>query len=667
MNRSLVIVTASVVVAVIAGVGGWLYTLYSDKETTGAKDSRGFETVGEQKSEYKVLYDNSYALLIGMSDYTAGWDDLKSIPTELETVKKALKEQGFQVEEHLNLKKDDLDKTVWNFITKRGLDPNNRLLFYYSGHGHSRNNGEKGYIVPVDAPNPDQDEAGFVAKAVSMDQIVTWAKEIESKHALFVFDSCFSGQVLKVRSSNSRPKVIDTLTDKPARQFITAGSADEAVPAQSVFTPAFVDGIEHGLADLDNDGYVTGLELGLYLRNKVPEYSEQTPQYGAIKEYELSQGDFVFTLAGTQVATKQPAPETEVVEPPAPQPPRAPPPPPNEDVGYLQVVTNIDGQIYINELLIGNVGPDKVLNYTDLKPGDVKLKVTAKGYKTLEKTVAIKVGEWTQESLVLVPNIPMVKLTVHSNISENLVYLDNQLKGSTPLALEMPPGRYEVRIEKDGYVPFKEIADLSNGKNKTIEASLSVKSVAVAAAPKIKVRVNRDHFTEGESIILRWISQNAKEVTLDGAPVSVKGSKTVVADKTRTFIFEAINSDGKKTQEKIDVVVNTPIPMPKIVRFTSDKKRYKHGEKIQLTWTTSNVKDVTLNGKRVPKHYTQSFEAKKSSYTFTLTAINSEGKKVSQVLTVKVASLTNPLVPPKPPIIKLDPSKLNIIREMDKK
>ena len=43
------------------------------------------------------------------------------------------------------------------------------------------------------------------------------------------------------------------------------------------------------------DGYLTGEELGLFLKNKVPLYNPaQHPQYGKIRDPKLDQGDFVF-------------------------------------------------------------------------------------------------------------------------------------------------------------------------------------------------------------------------------------------------------------------------------------------------------------------------------------------------------------------------------------
>ncbi len=75
-------------------------------------------------------------------------------------------------------------------------------------------------------------------------------------------------QFFKSRSLPTRARYISRITAEPVRQFITSGSAGEEVPANSVFTPAFVDAIEHGLADLNQDGYITGTELGLFLKKR---------------------------------------------------------------------------------------------------------------------------------------------------------------------------------------------------------------------------------------------------------------------------------------------------------------------------------------------------------------------------------------------------------------
>jgi len=263
--------------------------------------NRGLSFVTEDSHGQAIqLYEGSHALLIGVSRYESSqWPDLESIPQELDLVATALKQQGFIVEKHFDPDNRELEDLFRDFIDRYGYEKENRLLFYFAGHGYTRDNGNKGYLVPVDAPSPLEDEKNFQRKALPMSQILAWARESEAKHSLFLFDSCFSGTIFKSRALPDRPPVIDKLVSLPVRQFITAGSAGESVPARSTFTPAFVDAIQYGRGDLNRDGYVSGTELGLYLQQEVPRYVSQTPQFGKIQEYELSRGDFIFALADT--------------------------------------------------------------------------------------------------------------------------------------------------------------------------------------------------------------------------------------------------------------------------------------------------------------------------------------------------------------------------------
>lgn len=231
--------------------------------------TKGIKVVVKDKSGKKVaLYKESHALIIGVSNYTAGWPKLESVPHEIDRVETALKRQGFHVVKVLDPDNRGLKSAFEDFIDRYGLDPQNRLLFFFSGHGYTRKGGKKGYLVPADAPDPRDDEKGFIRKSLGMGQVLTWARRIESKHALFAFDSCFSGTVFKAKALPGHPPHISDITSRPVRQFISAGSAGEEVPANSVFIPSFIRALE-GKGDLDRDGYVTGTELGLYLHKKV--------------------------------------------------------------------------------------------------------------------------------------------------------------------------------------------------------------------------------------------------------------------------------------------------------------------------------------------------------------------------------------------------------------
>ena len=253
-----------------------------------------------------TLYQGSYALIIGVSEYSNGWSQLPGVKDEVKTVKTALEKNGFKVEVVMDPDKSELDKAFTDFISKNGQVVDNRLLFYFAGHGYTvkTNYGEElGYIVPVDAPNPNYDLAKFQSQSMEMAQVEIYARRLQAKHAIFLFDACFSGSLFT--STRAVPAIINYKTTLPVRQFITSGSAEEMVPDKSVFGEQFVRAIG-GEADGDKDGYVTGSELGDFLQSSVVNYSKnsQHPQYGKIRSPNLDKGDFVFPIPSGSISSR---------------------------------------------------------------------------------------------------------------------------------------------------------------------------------------------------------------------------------------------------------------------------------------------------------------------------------------------------------------------------
>ena len=243
------------------------------------------------QSQPVALYGESHALVIGVADYNNGWPKLSGVRGDVEAVAQALEKQGFNVTRVLNPTGDGLYKSIKRFIGQYGQKRDARLLLYFAGHGHTLKpdaDRQLGYLVPVDAPLAERDVGGFIETALSMEAMEGYAKQIRAKHALFVFDACFSGSFFKMRAM---PEVIALKTTLPVRQFITSGGADQLVPDVSVFRKEFVAALE-GEADQNRDGYVTGSELGSFLEDKVTNYSRQTqiPQYGKIRTATWTRG-----------------------------------------------------------------------------------------------------------------------------------------------------------------------------------------------------------------------------------------------------------------------------------------------------------------------------------------------------------------------------------------
>ena len=281
----------------------WLAGLLMALAGSAAAETRGINIrVKDAAGADVALYAESHALVIGISEYTNGWPRLRGVGEDVPAIKAALEQQGFAVTVVTDADRRQLDDAFRDFISRHGQRSDNRLLFYFAGHGHSMKlgyGGMMGYLVGRDAPNPNIDKVGFKNKALSMQVIETYARNIESKHALFLFDSCFAGSVFD--ATRAIPAVIQAKTGKPVRQFITSGTAEQEVPDKSIFRRQFVAALE-GEGDLNGDRYVTGAELGQFLETMVTNYSErsQTPQYGKLRDPLLDKGDFVFALPGGQ-------------------------------------------------------------------------------------------------------------------------------------------------------------------------------------------------------------------------------------------------------------------------------------------------------------------------------------------------------------------------------
>ena len=297
--------------------------LSSSSVLKAENDSKSIE-ITDEEGKPTIIYKESHALVIWAGNYQH-WSRLNNVEVESKQVVNALEQRGFKVTTVGNPTGEELRGAIKNFIDNYGYEPDNRLVIFFSGHGHTRNR-TKGYLVPIDAPDPTsrRNERDFLRVALPMQQIITWARLIEANHVLFVFDSCFSGTVFKQRASQTPNRYILDVIAKPVRQFLTAGDADEEVPAKSVFTPLFIRALNGEADTIKQDGYVTGNELGNYLRQNLKEYdTQQTPQFGTIRDPDLDQGDIVFrSLAKPPSPLPNPSP---VPTPPENTPTKSPP------------------------------------------------------------------------------------------------------------------------------------------------------------------------------------------------------------------------------------------------------------------------------------------------------------------------------------------------------
>ena len=263
------------------------------------------------------LYQNSYALVIGIDAYKAGWPRLSNAVKDAQAVAAALRAKGFEVTLKINLDAAELETTFREFFILKGEDKQARLFVWYAGHGHTEKG--EGYLVPADAPKPSA-RSRFKLKALPLRRFGEYVRLAEAKHAFAVFDACFAGTVFDSQRALP-PAAVTRATTLPVRQFLTSGDAGQTVSDDGTFRELFIRALNgEERADANGDRYVTASELGLFLSTRVTNLtrSRQTPRYGKLRDKDYDRGDFVFKLPALVKPNPKPAPK--IVQPPPVRP-----------------------------------------------------------------------------------------------------------------------------------------------------------------------------------------------------------------------------------------------------------------------------------------------------------------------------------------------------------
>ncbi len=280
------------------------------------------ETVAVDSSgRERVLYSASYAILLGNSRYTnSAWSPLRSVPNDLNALRVALERNGFHVIVYQDLDGAATEGVLDRFMRQYGYDSDHRIFVFYAGHGitladriNEIQSRTVGYLVPIDAPRLDpldtRSRQQFIGSAVRLSRFVDWARSIEVKHAMFVFDSCFSGSILghrggsgsRTSESRIRPRdyIFSDVVNMRVREFLTSGSAEQTVPAESKFADLLTQVLNGSVdeADQNGDGFITGRELINYITPWTNIYSPgQTPESGRVLDPLLDRGEILFQL-----------------------------------------------------------------------------------------------------------------------------------------------------------------------------------------------------------------------------------------------------------------------------------------------------------------------------------------------------------------------------------
>ncbi|MBP5975970.1 caspase family protein [Brasilonema sp. CT11] len=288
-------------------------------------------------------FQQNFAIIIGINNYVNDIPVLKTAAPDASQLAQIMREQHtylkdkYQEEnkykvllllnEHVTLTK--LRQLIEDFKNKKiSLDnekvtvtENDRVLFYFAGHGIADNamdneDGPVGYLIPQDATD---DKSTYLP----MQELHDALNALPCRHMLAILDCCFAGAFRWASLKRDIvPKVTvykeryDRFISDAAWQVITSaadnqkaldslgqrGKVMDGDEVHSPFAKALFDALRGGVnkgADFNKDGIITATELYSYLRDNVEiltenNYKRQTPGFCQLKKHD--KGEFIFLL-----------------------------------------------------------------------------------------------------------------------------------------------------------------------------------------------------------------------------------------------------------------------------------------------------------------------------------------------------------------------------------
>jgi hypothetical protein len=231
-----------------------------------------------------------FALLIGVSEYEPELQPLPSAVKDVEAMQRILLHPeigGFDEAIVLrNTPKLEIEVAIFNLFTNRKKE--DLLLLYFSGHGIVTEHNE--FFLSTRSTRTHEGKL-IPPTAVAANYIHQQMQQSKSRHQVIILDCCYSAAFTKgLHAKDGNTVNIVNQLGGEGRAILTASNSTQYAFEQegfdlSLYTHFLVEGIEKGIADKDNDGWVSVEELHNFVCHKVKETSPaMTPEFYPVKE-----------------------------------------------------------------------------------------------------------------------------------------------------------------------------------------------------------------------------------------------------------------------------------------------------------------------------------------------------------------------------------------------
>lgn len=269
--------------------------------------TRGVTVQAAGPSANAIELGSAYALIIGNNQYRH-LPVLQTAVSDAAAVAELLRTRYdfTDVELLLNATRAEILSALNRY--RRDLEPDDRLLIYYAGHGQLDREAERGYWLPIDAAQDN--DIDWISNA----RITDLLKAMLARHVMVVADSCYSGALTRSVEAQPRPASdrqawLSRMAASRARTALVSGGLEPVVDGgrngHSVFASAFLDVLR------ENDDFLDGQSLFDRLKGRVVVNAAQTPAYGNVRFAYHEGGDFIFAPRGGSASTSRTGSDAE--------------------------------------------------------------------------------------------------------------------------------------------------------------------------------------------------------------------------------------------------------------------------------------------------------------------------------------------------------------------
>lgn len=241
----------------------------------------------------EVKQGKNHLFAIGIDSYQF-FTPLRNARKDIEDLARVLVDQYAFEAEDIQLICDQ-EATKDNIIDKldglrRKVEPGDKLLIYYSGHGYTDT--DRGFWIPVDA-EPSR-VSSYLANAEVRDII----QSIKARHILLLSDSCFSASLLVRDISSDMGGAFKDWEKNPSRWAFISGKGVVSDGKEGENSP-FAAGIIKNLRENDDDA-INILKLADRVTQEIRFNYEQQAEVSPLFQAGHAGGQFVFVKKQTE-------------------------------------------------------------------------------------------------------------------------------------------------------------------------------------------------------------------------------------------------------------------------------------------------------------------------------------------------------------------------------